>query len=237
MVPTKRVFFERRKFHRNVFLPRDGGADNSSTGSKSSCIVGSSILWGKEWKKKEWWEWKGDVDETSDGRGKREEERGGSKKRKKHSKFKVSSHKSKAQPMTNHSTSYTPTHDPTVLTFMVPPSPCIPYLIVPQFYWWVDCWLIFVSRARGESSKGWVDGVGEDRQEDEKRCTSGPRVLLKSSRLFYVSFKRGAGRRAKFKSLSRRPTKPFKWQTFSWYICIRYVIKSIQNRRGAFIGT
>ena len=64
---------------------------------------------------------------------KKEEERGGSKKRKKHSKFKVSLLKSKAQPMTNHSTSYTPTHDPTVLTCMVAFT-CVPYLIVPQFY-------------------------------------------------------------------------------------------------------
>jgi hypothetical protein len=36
---------------------------------------------------------------------KKEEERGGSKKRKKHSKFKVSSLKSKAHPMTNQSIS------------------------------------------------------------------------------------------------------------------------------------
>jgi hypothetical protein len=96
--------------------------------------------------------------------GEKKEERGGSKKRKKHSKLKVSSLKSKAQPMTNHSTSYTPTqHDPTVLTFMVAFT-LRPHLIVPQFYWWVDCWLIFVSRARG-----WVDG--EESEKREKRIS------------------------------------------------------------------
>ena len=160
------------------------------------------------------WEWKEDADETSDGRGKREEERGGSKKRKKHSKFKVSSHKSKAQPMTNHSTSYTPTHNPTVLTFMVA------FTLRPLSRWaavLLMSWLLIdfcVREPRREQQRlGWWSRR-TSRRRGEKRCTSGPRVLLKTSRLFYVSFKRGAGRRAKFKSLSRRPTKPLSDRRF-----------------------
>ena len=129
----QKEYFERRKFHRNVFLPRDG-ADNSSTGSKSSCIVGSSILGMRQRMKEERCENGRKMPMKLQMEKKRGEERGGSKKRKKYSKFKVSSLKSKAQPMTNHSTSYTPTqHDPTVLTFMVAFT-LRPHLIVPQFY-------------------------------------------------------------------------------------------------------
>ena len=171
---------------------------------------------------------------------KRKERRGGSKKREKHSKFKVSSLKSNMQPVTNHdSISYTQTHDSTVLTFMVA------FTLRPLSRWaavLLMSWLLIdfcVREARAEQRLGWWSRrrVRTSRRRGEKRCTSGPRVLLKTSRLFYVSFKKRSWPASKIQIFVTQANQALKWQTFPCYICIRYFIIIIQNRRGAFIGT